>query len=91
MKLELEFGSSYCYCPTFRINGIQAESQDFGNQYDDGDADDVDGHGCADMKFVPGDPTREILSKYGISEAEFLLVAGQLEAGLSFGNCGMCS
>lgn len=35
MILELEFGSALCYTPVFVINGIRADSNDFGYQGDE--------------------------------------------------------
>ena len=89
MKLELTFGSAFCYTPTFRINGIRADSADFGYQ---GDADPsaVEDYGCGDMTFSRKPATPEVLAKYGITTPEYELIAGQLEVGLSFGACGWC-
>lgn len=90
MKLELEFGKELCLTPTFRINNIEADSSDFGDQYDRSPEHAKD-YKCGDMQFtrVPARP--EVLEKYGITVPEYELVAGQLEAGLSFGSCVMCS
>ena len=89
MKLELEFGRSLCYTRTFTINGIDANKYDFGEQYDRSpeDAEDYD---CGDMQFtrIPAKP--EVLEKYGITGPEYELISGQLEVGLSFGECGLC-
>lgn len=89
MKLELEFGSALCYTPTFIINGISADSDDFGEKYDH-DPESAEDYACGDMQFtrVPAKP--EVLAKYGITVPEYELIAGQLEAGLSFGSCGRC-
>jgi hypothetical protein len=90
MKLELEFGSSLCYTPTFKINGIDADSNDFGEQYDRS-PESAEEYACGDMQFtrVPANP--EVLTKYGITAPEYELIAGQLEVGLSFGSCGWCA
>ena len=89
MKLEIEFGSALCWTPTFRINGVDANSRDFGEQYDR-DPESAEDYACGDMQFtrVPSNP--EVLAKYGITVPEYELIAGQLEAGLSFGSCGWC-
>lgn len=42
------------------------------------------------MKFTRIPATPKALARYGITEPEYELVAGQLEVGLSFGNCGWC-
>lgn len=89
MKLDLTFGSSFCYPPTFVINDVSANPRDFGTQ---GDAapGEAEGYACADMRFERIPATPEVLAKYGISGPEYELVAGQLEVGLSFGACGWC-
>lgn len=90
MKPELEFGKSLCFTPTFRINNIDADSSDFGEKYDRS-PEDAEDYGCGDMRFTRVQARPEALEKYGITVPEYELVAGQLEAGLSFGSCGMCS
>lgn len=88
MKLDLTYGEHFCYVRG-TINGVEIDKEDFGEQYDR-DTENAEDYACGDMKFTRIDATPEVLSKYGINEAEYLLVAGQLEAGLSFGNCGLC-
>ena len=90
MKLELEFGYALCYTPTFTINGIRADSGDFGEQYDRS-PDTADDYCCGDMRFTRIRATPAVLEKYGITAPEYELIAGQLEVGLSFGECGWCS
>ena len=89
MKLELEFGRSLCYTPTFKINGVDADERDFGEKYDRA-REDAEDYACGDMQFtrIPAKP--EVLEKYGITGPEYELIAGQLEVGLSFGSCGWC-
>ena len=89
MKLELEFGTALCYTPVFKINGIDADRDDFGEQYDRS-PETAEDYACGDMQFTRVPPKPEILEKYGITEAEYALVADQLENGLSFGSCGWC-
>lgn len=89
MKLELEFGKSLCYTPTFTINGIRADSNDFGEQYDRAE-EDAEDYACGDMQFTRVAAKPEVLAKYDITVPEYELIAGQLEAGLSFGSCGLC-
>jgi len=90
MKLELEFGTSFCYTHTFEINGISADQEDFGEKYDIS-PDSAHDYCCGDMQFTRVDAKPEVLEKYGISLPEYDLIAGQLEVGLSFGSCGLCS
>jgi hypothetical protein len=90
MKLEITFGTYLCYTPTFIINGVAADSNDFGNQGDE-NSNDAPPYGCGDMTFTPRNATLEVLEKYDITKAEYAVVASQLAAGLSFGNCDLCS
>jgi hypothetical protein len=90
MKLELEFGSAFCYTPVFIINDIKADSDDFGEKYDRA-PDDAEEYCCGNMLFTRVLAKPEVLQKYKITVPEYELVAGQLEAGLSFGSCGWCS
>ena len=89
MKLELEFGTALCFTPTFVINGIPADSEDFGQQYDR-DREHAEDYACGDMQFTRSEPTPDVLEKYNITTPEYELIAGQLEVGLSFGTCGWC-
>ena len=89
MKLELEFGHAFCYTPVFKINGIYADSDDFGEKYDR-DTENAEDYGCGDMQFTRIDPKSEVLNKYNISETEYYEIAEKLESGLSFGCCGWC-
>lgn len=89
MRLELSFCSSFCATSTFIINGIDADESDFGSQGDEG-SDYAEEYGCGNMVFSRKDSTPEVLKKYGITGPEYELIAGQLEAGLSFGTCGWC-
>ena len=89
MKLEVEIYDAYCSTGTFVINDVVANSEDFGWQGDRGyDAPD---YCCSDMQFERKQPTDVVLKKYNIDKAEYALIAGLLEEGLSFGSCGMCS
>jgi len=88
MKLELKIYSSLCATSKFIINGVLADSNDFGDQ---GDQDTAPpDYCCGDMQFEGKAPTESVLNKYGINKAEYALIVGQLEKGLSFGSCGLC-
>jgi len=89
MNLELEFGTALCYTPTFRINGIRANSGDFGEQGDRA-PEKSEGYACGNMQFTRVPATPEVLEKYGITGPDYELVAGQLEVRLSFGLCSCC-
>lgn len=90
MAHEITFGSALCYTPVFKINGIYADSDDFGEKYDHspGTADD---YCCGDMRFDQKAPDDKVLTKYGIDELEYWTIANKLADGLSFGACGWCS
>ena len=90
MQLDIEFCGTLCYTPRFIINGVNADYDDFGEKYDR-DPDSAYDCGCGDMQFTRIDPTQEVLEKYKITDAEYYVVAAQLENGLSFGGCGLCS
>lgn len=90
MKLELEFGECLCYCRNFKINGKQADEDDFGAKFDRS-PETAQPYSCGDMQFTRNPPTAEVLSKYGITIDEYNEIAAQLEKGLSFGCCGWCS
>jgi len=89
MKLKLEFGSHFCYTPTFTINGIDGNSADFGEKYDHS-PETAEEYGCGNMKFTRCPPTASVLTKYNITVDEYNQVAAKLEKGLSFGQCGWC-
>lgn len=89
MKLELEFFGSVCMLHTFMINNVQGDYRDFGEKYDS-DPEDAPDYGCGNMQFTRAEPTERVLEKYASNKAEYALVAGQLEEGLSFGVCVIC-
>ena len=90
MAHEIVFGGAMCYTLKFVINGIPADSGDFGEQYDH-DQENAEDYCCGDMRFDTKAPTPEILEKYKIDELEYWTIANKLEEGLSFGCCGLCS
>lgn len=90
MELELEIYKCLCAAEVFKINGVYADTDDFGEQYDR-DSGSAEAYGCGDMQFTRIAPKREVLEKYSITEVEYAQVAEQLEDGLSFGGCGWCA
>lgn len=91
-RLELKFYSALCSVSIFKIDGVNADIDDFGNQEDLGRNDpDREDYCCKNMQFIPKDPKEEILLKYNITESEYEYIAGILRDGLSFGNCGWCA
>lgn len=89
MKLELEFGNALCYTPTFIVNGIDADEDDFGEKYDR-DTEKAEDYGCGDMQFTGIEVTPETLNKYNITKEDYSEIVNKLEEGLSFGCCGGC-
>lgn len=89
MTLELEFGGAFCYTPIFKINDVEADYRDFGEKFDRS-PETAEDYACGDMQFTRVNATDDVLAKYGITLPEYELVAGQLEVGLSFGQCGWC-
>ena len=90
MKLELKIYGCSCETEVFRINGIVADYEDFGDKQDI-DCMNAPDYGCANMRFIPHEPTEEILNKYDITTDEYTEVCNELKDGLSFGSCGCCS
>lgn len=80
-----------CYCATkvFEINGIKADSDDFGYMCDV-DPDNAEPYGCGDMRFVPKPPSDDVLKEYNITKEEYNEICAELEEKLSFGCCGWC-
>ena len=89
MLLELSIYSALCATSRFVVNGINADTYDFGEQYDR-DAENAEDYACGNMQFTGNPSTTEILSKYQITEEEYQEVVSKLEDGLSFGCCGWC-
>lgn len=89
MDLDIEFASCLCYTPTFKINGVSAKYDDFGEKYDR-DPDNAEEYGCGDMRFTGKPATEEVLNKYKINIFDYEFICTQLEEGLSFGQCGYC-
>ncbi len=89
MKLELEIFGALCSTEVFVINGINADSDDFGVQGDN-DTENAEDYGCGNMEFERKTETDEVLKKYSITKEEYEKIAEKLEEGLSFGCCGWC-
>lgn len=90
MKLDLEIFSALCATSKFKINEIDADSSDFGEQYDR-DTEGAEPYCCGDMQFTRKEPTEDVLKKYKITEIEYYDICSKLESKLSFGSCGWCS
>jgi hypothetical protein len=90
MKLKLKVYKCLCKTEKFTINGIEADSKNFGNKRDIS-SKEVEYYCCGDMQFMPKLATQEVLDKYKISLDEYNKIANQLSESLSFGSCGLCS
>jgi hypothetical protein len=86
MELKLEIFGALCSTSEFEINGIAADSDDFGDQ-DDHDQENAEDYACGDMRFERKASTADVLDKYKITEDEYQEIAEKLEDGLSFGWC----
>jgi len=89
MKLTLKSYDALCETEIFIINGINADSNDFGSKSDE-DTENAEDYGCGNMQFIRTGATDFILKKYNITKSEYEEVASKLEELLSFGRCGWC-
>lgn len=89
MLFELSIYSALCATSRFVVNGINAYTNDFGEQYDR-DAENAEDYACGDMQFTRLPAKNEVLEKYMITEEEYSKICDALESGLSFGCCGWC-
>ena len=86
MDLRYECVQSHCSIKHFSINGIDADINDFGMQYDR----DPLPCGCGNMEFTRIPSYEPVLHKYKIKEAEYNEICNKLEEDLSFGECDLC-
>jgi hypothetical protein len=89
MELKLKIYGCLCATSEFLVNGISADSDDFGDQGDES-YEYAEDYACGDMRFTGKQATTEILEKYKINNEEYNEIVSQLEEGLSFGSCGWC-
>ena len=89
MEYTAEVYSAYCALRTFVINGVSANEDEFVTKYDKSPQTAED-YGCGNMQADTISPTEAVLSKYGITEAEFDTIAQDVAEKLSFGYCGWC-
>lgn len=83
------FHSLPCELEVFTINGIAANSMDFGDVYDHNE-EAKESYGCGDMYFESKLPTSEVLQRYNITVDEYNAVCTELEKKLYVGKCGWC-
>lgn len=90
MELIIEpFCSLPCELEVFTINGIAANSMDFGDMYDHNEGV-KEPYGCWDMYFEPKLPTSDVLKHYNITVDEYNTICMELENKLYVGKCGWC-
>jgi len=90
VQLKLKVFGSLCTTAVFEINGITADESEFGH------GKDISPHSaepycCGYREWTASLPDQEVLDKYKITVDEYRQICDQLEEGLSFGPCGMCS
>jgi hypothetical protein len=91
MKMEIEtYGALPCATSTFTINGIDADTSDFGSMESDGCPSECEGYDCHNKHFVPDTVDKKIMEKYDISNNEVKEVQEKLTEILNVGDCGWC-
>ena len=92
IDLRLKPYNCLCALEIFTINGRAAYSDDFG-EGEDVAPWDADEYGCGNMQFTPFSEPHDakILKMYGITEEQFVKIAGELAEVLSFGKCCWCA
>ncbi|MCQ2210112.1 MAG: hypothetical protein MJZ34_07445 [Paludibacteraceae bacterium] len=87
-----------CNHKVFKINGIDADKNDFGYM-EDVDLEHRPDYGCGDYKFIPYNFEEEdrkyelmsLKSKYGIDECEIYEIQCRLSDEFHVGCCSWCS
>lgn len=88
MGVEIKAFRALCEAEIFTINGIRADTSDFGWHESNGVLSEWGG--CKNCEFKTYKPTDEILKKYKISLDEYYMICNELSEKLSFGECGWC-
>ena len=89
MDLKFEVFGALCAMSLFRINGIDADEDDFGGKWDH-DPENAEDYGCGNMQFERKESTPAVMDKYKITQGEYEIICEKLEDSLSFGSCGWC-
>lgn len=89
MELVVETRGRFmpCSLETFKVNGIDADRDDFGD-VNVGDSDEA--YVCENRRFEPKMPTTDILKKYSITLEEYSDICDALKDALYVSYCGMC-
>lgn len=88
---DIKVSKWLCWCPVFKIKGIDADQNDFGECEDIDPEDKPSSYGCGNRVFSLKDPTEKVLKKYDINVDEYNEISSVLQEGLSFGYCGLCA
>ena len=88
LQIEIVHGDP-CYAEVFKINGIEADIDDFGESKDVS-PEIAEHYGCGCRRFITNPPTQDLLEKYGLSETQYYDVCYKLQKELFVGKCGWC-
>ena len=90
MELTIKsFGSGLpCELEIFKINGIEADIEDFGETERSGNCMD---YTCSQTFRFKLPTSNKVLEKYGITLEEYSAICDKLGDTLCVRNCGMCS
>ena len=97
MTIELEaYRGLPCEAQTFKINGEDAELEEFG-EYEYGDYaecqdEDIRQWGCYNKYFVPlpYEKNMDVADKYWLTEEEYDELCDKLREKFAIGTCGWC-
>jgi len=90
MKTKIVVFGALCSLSTFKINGINADEDEFVDKYDHS-PHTADDYCCGDMQADIIPASKEVLKKYGITLSEYQNIAEEVSEKVSFGCCGWCS
>ena len=89
MEYKAEVYSALCSLAKFTINGVDADEDDFVDNYDHS-PETAEDYGCGDMRADIKADTDVVLKKYGITADEYATIAADVSDKVSFGCCGWC-
>ena len=85
LRLEVEtYETMPCELQTFRINGVDAELEDFGMVV----KDDFGGYECTDLSFEEGG--QPPLKKYNLTYNDYVEICRVLSDIFNIGSCDWC-
>lgn len=85
LRLEVEtYETMPCELQTFRINGIDAELEDFGMVV----KEEFDGYECIDIRFE--ETNQPPLGKYGLTYEDYDEICQVLSSTFKIGRCDWC-